>query len=114
MADQDNRQYKRFKVPLAGLIGKLDDDRIVDIIDLSVGGIAIRSTYRLGIGGEYLMRLQARNHILEVQCTVVRSRIVGSKDDSLGRRSPVYVSAMRFQVGSEDVVTDFICDALLV
>jgi hypothetical protein len=92
----------------------MGDDPIKDIIDLSVGGIAIESDYGLDVGSEYFMRLQARNYVLEVQGTVVWSRIVDTREASFGQRSPVYVSAMRFQEGTEDHVTDFICDALLV
>jgi hypothetical protein len=113
MLNPDNRQHKRFKVPLEGLIGKLNDDQIVDIIDLSVGGIAITSDYGLDIGSEYFMKLEARDHILEVQSTVIWSRILDNKV-SRGQRRSVYVSALRFQVGSEDRVTNFICDALMV
>lgn len=116
MADlsRDKRQHKRFKVPLEDLIGRLDDDQRVDIVDLSVGGIAIKSGSRLAVGREYLIRLNARRHSLEVRGTVLWSRIVGNKETLFGQRSPVYVSAMRLQEGSEDRVTDFICDVLLV
>jgi len=114
MADRDNRQHKRFKLPLKGLVGKLDDDQIIDIVDLSVGGIAIESDYELDVGGEYSIRLEARNHILEVRGTVTWSRNVYNLEFSLSQRSPVYISALRFHKGSEDRVTDFICDALLV
>jgi hypothetical protein len=116
MADlaKDKRQNKRFKMALEGLIGRLDDDHLVDIIDLSVGGIAIKSGRRLVVGREYFIRLHARNHSLEVRGTVIWSRIVDNKESPFGQRSPVYASAMRLQEGSEDRVTDFICDALLV
>jgi PilZ domain len=116
MADlsEDKRQDRRFKVSLEGLIGRLDDDQLVDIIDLSVSGIAIKSGRRLAVGREYNMRLNARKHSLKVRGTVVWSRIVDNEEDPFGRRSPVYASALRLQEGSEDQVTDFICDALLV
>jgi hypothetical protein len=116
MADlaQNKRQHKRFKVSLEDLIGRLDDDQLVDIVDLSVSGIAIKSGRRLAVGREYIIRLNARKHSLEVRGTVVWSRIVDNKEDPFGQRSPVYASAIRLQEGSEDRVTDFICDALLV
>jgi hypothetical protein len=116
MADlpQDKRQNKRFKVLAEDLIVRLDDDQRVEIIDLSVGGIAIKSSRRLTVGKEYIIRLNARKHSLEVRGTVVWSRIAGNKEALFGQRIPVYVSALRLQEGSEDRVTDFICDALLV
>jgi hypothetical protein len=110
----NKRQHKRFKVPVESLACRLDDDQLVDIIDLSVGGIAIRSGRRLTVGREYCMRLHALRQSLEVRATVVWSRIADNEESLLGRRGPVYTSAMRLQEGSEDRVTDFICDALLV
>jgi len=111
---KDKRHNRRFKVALEGLIGELEDDHPVDIIDLGVGGIAIKSSRRLVVGREYSVRLQARGHSLGVRGTVVWSRIVDNKESPFGQRDPVYASAMRLREGSEDRVTDFICDALLV
>jgi hypothetical protein len=115
MADlsQDKRQFKRFKALSEDLIVRLDDDQGVEIIDLSVGGIGIKSGRRLAVGREYFIRLHARRHSLEVRGTVIWSRIAGNKEALFGERSPVYVSAMRLQEGSEDRVIDFICDVLL-
>ena len=110
----NKRQHKRFKAPQEGLIGRLDDDQLVDIIDLSVGGIALMASSRLPVGREYFMWLYVRRNSLEVRGTVVRSRIAGRKEALFGQRGPVYASAMRLQEGLEDRVVDFICDALLV
>jgi hypothetical protein len=110
---QNKRQHKRFKMSLDSLIGRLDDGQFVDIIDLSVGGIAIKSDRRFPVGKEYLIRLNAGQHSLEVRGTVVWSRIVDHGEAPFGQQSPVYASAMRLQEGSEDRITDFICDALL-
>ena len=116
MADlaQDKRQHKRFNVTQENLIGKLDDDQLVDIIDLSVGGIAMKAGSRLAVGKEYFLRLYVRRNSLEVRGTVVRSRIVGKKEALLGQQGLVYASAMRLQEGWESRVVDFIYDAQLV
>jgi hypothetical protein len=114
MAAHDKRLHKRFKAPQDGLVGRLDDNQLVDIIDLSVGGIALKASNRLPIGREYFMRLYVRKNSLEVRGTVIRSRIVGKKETLFGQQGPVYASAMRIQEGFEDRVVDFICDALLV
>jgi hypothetical protein len=111
---RDKRLHKRFKAPQEGLIGRLDDDQLVDIIDLSVGGIALMASGRLPVGKEYFMRLYVRRNSLEVRGTVVRSRIVGRREALFGQPVIVYASAMRFQEGLEDRVVDFICDALLI
>jgi hypothetical protein len=107
------RQHKRFKVRHEGLIGRLGDEHLVDIIDLSVGGIAMKAGSRLAVGREYFMRLYDRRNSLDVRGTIIRSRIVENKQTLFGQRSPVYASAMKLQEGSEERVVDFICEALL-
>jgi hypothetical protein len=111
---RDKRQNKRFKVRHEGLIGRLDEDHFVDIIDLSVGGVAMKAGSRLVVGREYFMRLHDRRKSIEVRGTIVRSRIVETRQVLFGQRRPVYASAMRLQEGLEDQVIDFICDTLLV
>ena len=111
----DMRQYKRFKVPQEGLlVGRLDDDLIVEIVDLSTGGIAMKAGSRLSVGREYFMRIHDRKNKLEVRGTVVRSQILENRQTVVGKGGPVYASAMRLHEGAEDRVADFICDTLLV
>lgn len=111
---RDKRQFKRFKVPKEGLVARLDDDQIVDIIDLSVGGIALKAGSRLAVGREYFMRLHDKKNRLEVRGTIVWSHVVENSKPVIGHGGPVYAAAMRIQEGSEDQITDFICDAILV
>jgi len=111
---RDKREHRRFKVRHEGMIGRLGEDHLVDIIDLSVGGVAMKTGSRLVIGREYFMRLHDRRKSLDVRGTVVRSRIVETRQVLFGQRKPVYASAMRLQEGLEDRVVDFICDTLLV
>jgi hypothetical protein len=112
--ERDKRQHKRFKVRHEGMIGRLNDDRLVDIVDLSVSGIAMKANSRLAVGREYSVRLHDRRNSLEVRGTIIRSRIVDNEKVLFGQRRPVYASAMRLQEGLEDRVVDFICDTLLV
>jgi hypothetical protein len=110
---RDKRQYKRFKAPKEGLFGMLDDEQLVDIIDMSVGGIAMKAGSRLAVGREYFVRLHDQKNRLEVRGTIVWSQIVDNRQPVVGQGGPVYASAMRIQEGSEDQITDFIYDALL-
>ena len=109
----DKRQYRRFKVRDEGMVGRLNGDQLVDIIDLSVGGVALNVRARLVIGRDYVLRLHERGSSLDVSGTVVRSRVAGRRQHLSGHWSPIYASAMRLREGMEDQVADFICDALL-
>jgi hypothetical protein len=111
---REKRKNKRFKVRHEGMFGRLGEDHLVDIIDLSVGGVAMKTGSRLVIGREYFVRLHDRRKSLDVRGTVVRSRIVETRKVLFGQRKPVYASAMRLQEGLEDQVVDFICDTLLM
>lgn len=111
----DKRQNKRFKVNKSGgLMGIMDDEFLVDIVDMSVGGIALKAERRLAIGREYTMHLHDQGKRIDVQGTIIRSRIVDKNQMYNGRKAPVYAAALKLREGLEDRVADFICEALLV
>ena len=48
------------------MIGRLNDDRLVDIVDLSVSGIAMKANSRLAVGRELKM-IELKNRIEELE-----------------------------------------------
>jgi hypothetical protein len=85
----------------------------VEIIDMSFGGVALKVDRRLNIGRECMMKFGNRGSSIDVQATVVRSRLSGMEDGIHGERVPVYTAAMRFEEGVEGRIADFIREAIL-
>jgi|MudIll2142460700_1097286.scaffolds.fasta_scaffold246379_2 hypothetical protein len=109
----EKRNFRRFKLREGALVGRLDQAHAVDVVDLSVGGAALRTDQRFAVGSEYAMRLEILEGGIDVRGVVVRSRMIGTGELYHGERGTVYAAAMRFHEGSEDQIADFICGAIL-
>jgi len=111
--DHDKRQYRRFPMDAGTLIGRLGQDHTVDVINVSVGGAAVKADRRFAVGSEYAVKLETPEGGIDVQGVVVRSRIFDVSENIQGKRMPVYASAMKFHEGSEERIADFLCDTIL-
>lgn len=110
----ERRQYRRFKANGGRLVGRLNRTSFADVIDIGVGGAALRIDRRLKIGKEYMVRFEDRRNSIDVPSVVVRSQLIDSVKTFHGERALVYASAVRFIEGMEDRIADFICDSILV
>ena len=111
--ESEKRQFKRFKVNTDKLVGRLDQDQTVDIVDMSVGGAALHARRRLAVGNRYAIRLENPDGGIDVLGVVVRSRMTGIGETYHGERVPVYSAALQFHEGSEEQLADFICGSML-
>ena len=111
--DHDKRQYRRFPMDAGTLIGRLGQDHTVDVINVSVGGAAVKADRRFAVGSEYAVKLETPEGGIDVQGVVVRSRMLGLWENFHGDRVPIYASAVKFHEGSEEQIADFLCGAIL-
>lgn len=95
------------------LVGRLGQDHTVEVIDMSVGGAAVKAGRRFAVGSEYAVKIETPDGAIDVRGVVVRSRMLNIRENLQGNRVPVYASAMRFHEGSEERIADFLCGAML-
>lgn len=79
----------------------------VEVLNLSLSGVAIRADRRLNIGSEYRLKLEAGDHFLSVKGVVVWSVLSGIRrleSDEV----PLYSAGMKFV----DVLTDKLQDLI--
>lgn len=98
----EQRQYKRFKVDLFGIHGKMTFAKEVKIVDLSPGGVALKADRRLNINGDYTLKIEGKGKVLTVKGMVVWSIIHESIEDSSGNIIPIYTAGMKFIDVSND------------
>jgi hypothetical protein len=84
---QDSRQHKRFKVDNMDITGEMMFDKEVNIIDISLSGICLKTDRRLNIGTEYR---KVKDKVIDVPGTVIRSLLSELRKDVLGNSIPVY------------------------
>jgi curved DNA-binding protein CbpA len=94
---QRKRRYVRFQVNDAGVNGEICFAEEVNLVDISMSGIALKVDRRLKLGREYLLSLHAKDKVISVQAEVVRSILSESKTDPAGNIVPLYFVGMEFK-----------------
>jgi c-di-GMP-binding flagellar brake protein YcgR len=97
---QDKRRHPRFSVE--GLQGMVMFTTPVEVVNMSMGGAAVRADMRLNIGREYVLRLDVDGQGLSVKGIVVWSTLSGIRRNEQGESVSQYSAGLKFR----DVVTD--------
>jgi PilZ domain len=104
---QDKRQYKRYKLELVEVSGKMSLADKVEILDVSLGGVSLRVDRRLNPGREYVLKLGDKAKSFDLKCIVVRSELSGCEEKINGERTMIYRAGMRFNESSARQIADF-------
>ena len=105
---QDRRKHKRYSLDLLEIHGKMSLTDTVEILDISIGGVALKADRRLNIGKEYLIKLKKKGETLEVKGIVVRSELSGIEDRGRGESASIYTAGLVFKDGFVDQIADFL------
>jgi len=105
---QNKRRHKRFRLDLIEISGKMSLADKVEIINISVGGVALKADRRLKIGREYLIKLGEKGKNIDVKGTIVRSELSGMEQKRSGEQVLIYTAGMMFKEGQEDKIADFL------
>lgn len=107
----ERRRHKRFAVHNYDIIGKILFAKHVKILNISIGGVLLKTDRNLSLDKTYLLRMEDPEQIIPVKGTVVRSSLSENYKIPPGDIIPVYATGMQFtDVSREkvDVITDFI------
>jgi len=102
------RRHKRFGLDLIDVQGKMGMSDKVEILDISLGGVAFKSNRRLNPGREYLIKLQDKGNTLNITGTIVRSELSGMEERDNGESVSIYAVGMQFKDGSADKIADLL------
>jgi hypothetical protein len=104
-AVEDNRRFPRFIV--SGVEGKVSFAAYVEILNLSLGGVALKADRRLELGQEYNLRLEVDGRFVEIKGIAVWSKLTGIRDGNASS-VPEYSAGFRFTNVLNDRVEDLI------
>jgi Tfp pilus assembly protein PilZ len=90
------RKYKRFMVDIMGIHGSMRFAKEVEILDLSLGGISIKTDKRLSIGSEHSFKIKDKERVLSLKGMVVWSLPGGTRKKSGGGTVAMYVAGIKF------------------
>ncbi len=88
--------------------GKMSLSEKVEILDISLGGVALKVDRRLNPGREYMIKLHDKENTLNVMGMIVRSELSGMETRDNGESVSIYAASMQFKDGSTDRVADFL------
>jgi hypothetical protein len=102
------RRHKRYGLDLIDVRGKLSLSEKVEILDISLGGVALKADRRLNPGREYMIKLQDKGKTLNITGIIVRSELSGMEARDNGESVSIYAAGMQFKDGSADQIADFL------
>lgn len=103
---KNKREHTR--LDLTDLQGKMILANKVEIVDISLGGVALKLDRRLNVGGEYMIKLGDKARSIDVKGVVVRATLVGMETGTDGESVLIYAAGMKFKEGSEEKITTFL------
>src|SRR5271169_5020062 len=105
---RDKRKHKRFRLDVIDLISKMSLIGQVKIIDISLGGVAIKADRKLNMGKECLMNLGYEGKTINIKGVVVRSELSGIEERDDGEKATIYSAGILFKDESAGKVKDFL------
>jgi hypothetical protein len=90
------------------LNGKMIMAQKVEIIDISLGGVALKTDRRLNIGREYLIKLGYKRKSIDVKGTIIRCELSNIEEGSDGNSVSIYSAGIMFKDIPSNTIADFI------
>jgi hypothetical protein len=105
---KNTRQHKRFKSDLMEIDSKISLAHKTEIINISLGGVALETDRRLNLGREYVIKLGCTGNSIDLKGVIVRCEL--SKIEKINDREgvPIYTVGMMFKNVSSKSIIDFI------
>jgi len=105
---RDMRKHKKFNLDLIDLSSKMTLVSKVEIIDISLGGVALKVDRKLNIGKECLVILEYKGKHINAKGIVVRSELIGIEEKADWETITIYSVGLSFKDESADKVKDFL------
>jgi len=94
---RNKREHTRYD--LIDIQGKMTLANKVEIIDISLGGVALKADRKLDVDREYMIKLGDKEHGIDIKGIVVRSTLVGMEAGANGESVLIYAAGMKFKEG---------------
>lgn len=115
----DQRKHRRLSVLNMNMQSEIPLARTVAIINISEGGVLVKTDRRLNIGNTYLLKIGYKDNLLFTRAIVKWSFLVQSIEDERGNIVPLYMAGMHFREVSsgnsngiiESILSDLEADA---
>jgi Tfp pilus assembly protein PilZ len=93
---QPERRHKRYKVDVLKISGKMVLAKNIRVLNISIGGVAIRTDRKLSVGSQYRLTIEGKSMTFTANGKVVWSFLTETVKDDLGNFIPIYIAGMQF------------------
>jgi hypothetical protein len=106
--ENDKRKHKRLSLNSTKINGKIMFSKIVDIIDISIGGISLKTDRRLNIGNEYAVKIDEKGIGFSLKAIVMWASLLECIKSDIGDLTPIYAVGMKFKDLSDDKISELV------
>jgi hypothetical protein len=99
----ENRSHRRYNVDFWDILCAEIEDKDVEILDISPGGISLRAKRRLNMGASYSLMMRSKKMIMKLQGDVVWSSLTSGCKGPEGAHMSVYTAGFDFKDVSGDL-----------
>jgi len=90
------RRHKRYKVDVLKITGKMVLAKHVSILNISIGGVALKTDKNLSVGSQSLLTINGQSTTFTVKGKIVWSFLTETEKDDLGNIIPIYTAGIQF------------------
>jgi hypothetical protein len=103
------RRHNRYSLDLLEITGEMSLTRKVNILDMSLEGVALKADHRLDLGREYMINLRDdKGKTLSVAGVVVRAELSEMEKENDEDSVSIYRVGLQFKDGSAEAVDNFL------
>jgi len=102
------RRHKRYRLDVVEINGRMSLADKVEIIDVSIGGVAFKTDRKLDPGREYMLRLGEKGKCIDVTGMIVRSSLSGIEERANHDTVTIYTVGMKFKEGATEKISGFL------
>lgn len=104
----NKRKYNRLKLNNLEVHGKMVMASEVEVIDISISGISLKTDRRLNIGSAYTIKLEGKNTI-SLKGTVVWCSLIETRKVSEGEMINIYSAGVQFKDMTTERISELQC-----
>jgi hypothetical protein len=102
----NRRRYKRYKVDIMQIDGRIILARHMEVLDMSLGGISLLIDRKIDIDSEFTLNIEGKGPPLLVDVIVVWSFLTEYKNNTEGSVLPLYKVGMKFNEPSDEKIQE--------
>ena len=105
---EDKRRYKRYTLDVTDVRSDMIFATDVMILDISLGGISLKADKRLNMGVEYIIKIRARDEMINLRGEVVWALLSDHRETPNGHGIPIYKAGLKFTHLSDEKLSEIV------